>query len=220
MVMQGMIVYVYSTIPMVVGGWSRAYVVIKVEHRFQTGLASGTDALQSIWPRISKLIYNMCSVLCETNLTSKVSFTAPWNGGTIRAEADTLEELTGLIQQIRKSSLGRRTTRSFSKSLENNDQELPQVLDPLGCADAIRKLLSTPWGGEPRSEKELTTALRANALHYSHGTISGLLIHMTRRGQLRRIRKANGYAYVLSLVPQSSGGDGEAQLESGSGPVA
>ncbi len=87
---------------------------------------------------------------------------------------------------------------SISKT-EEDGQEFPQILDATGCADAIRKLLKTPWGrAEARTEAELTSAMGANALHYGHGTISGLLTSLTKRGELRRLKKGRNYAYLVS----------------------
>jgi hypothetical protein len=139
-------------------------------------------------------------------LTVKVSFSAAWNGGTIHAEADSVVELEKIVRELRRGirfESGGPTSRSSATSTEQNAQEFPQILDAVGCADAIRKLLMTPWGkAEARTEAELTSAMGANALHYGHGTISGLLTSLTKRGELRRLKKGRNYAYLVSRLQE------------------
>lgn len=124
----------------------------------------------------------------------------------MRAEADTPAELAKLVEELRVAI-------SFTKGTEGVGRaddvalpdDYPQILGASGCADAIRRLLSTEWGrSEARTESELALAMKANALHYGHGTISGLLTHMTKRGHLRRLKKGQAYGYVLSRAPDPS----------------
>jgi predicted transcriptional regulator len=54
------------------------------------------------------------------------------------------------------------------------------------------------WAKEPRTENEIGAALKANAYHYSRGTVSGLLIQMLHKNELRRpTKKNNSWAYVI-----------------------
>ncbi len=134
---------------------------------------------------------------------SRVSFTAPWKGGTIHAEADSLGELTKIVQELRQTvNLGDIETTITSADPTESQLDYPQIVGASGCSNSLRKLLATPWGKkEPRTESELTLAMRANALHFGHGTVSGLLTSMTKRGELRRLRKGSSYGYVLSREP-------------------
>jgi hypothetical protein len=141
-------------------------------------------------------------------LATKVSYTVSWNGGTVHVEADTVPELSKIIGDLRRSLAPGETRLSgpLIGSTAEQAEEYPQIPEALGCADAIRKLLSTPWGREEaRTEAELTKAMRANALNYGHGTISGLLTSLTRRGDLRRLKKGRNYAYVVSRSPEMAG---------------
>jgi hypothetical protein len=124
----------------------------------------------------------------------------------MRAEADSPAELAKLVAELRETSLLVKTADGGSNLNDGQAQgDYPQILAATGCADAIRRLLSTDWGrSEARAESELALAMKANALHYGHGTISGLLTHMTQRGQLRRLKKGQAYAYVLSRTSDVS----------------
>jgi len=138
-------------------------------------------------------------------LASKVSFTAPWNGGTIHAEADTPEELAKIVEELRQVVKLGIEKASMTADAQEPQSDYPQIPAASGCSDSLRKLLASPWGKkEPRTESELTLAMRANALHFGHGTISGLLTSMTKRGELRRLKKSGSYAYVLSREPAQS----------------
>jgi hypothetical protein len=139
-------------------------------------------------------------------LGSKVSFTAPWNGGTIHAEADSLGELAKIVQELRQAvKLGSTDVAKMNAEDKESQSDYPQIVGASGCSDSLRKLLGVPWGkSEPRTESELTLAMRANALHFGHGTISGLLTSMTKRGELRRLKKGSSYGYVLSREPAAA----------------
>ncbi len=135
-------------------------------------------------------------------LGSRVSFTAPWNGGTIHAEADSPGELAQLVQELRQAVNLGKTEAAMINDTPESQSDYPQIVGAIGCSDSLRKLLATPWGKrEPRTESELTSALQANALHFGHGTISGLLTSMTKRAELRRLKKGSSYGYVLSREP-------------------
>jgi hypothetical protein len=124
----------------------------------------------------------------------------------MKAEADTPAELSRLVEELRETSLLTKIVDGASNPGNVHDQsDYPQILAASGCADAIRRLLSTQWGRtEARTESELALAMKSNALHYGHGTISGLLTHMTKRGQLRRLKKGQAYGYILSRAPDVS----------------
>jgi hypothetical protein len=99
------------------------------------------------------------------------------------------------IQEDRGSSVAESSTENQT----GMSTDYPQIGGDAGCADAIRTLLSSEWGKAPRTEFELTEAMKANAIHYQRGTISGLLTNLTRKGELRRTGKKNGsYAYAIN----------------------
>jgi predicted transcriptional regulator len=56
--------------------------------------------------------------------------------------------------------------------------------------------MGTDWGKQPRSMNEIKEALKANALHFSKGTLSGTLTTMTKRGDIRRMKKDRRWKYL------------------------
>jgi hypothetical protein len=130
----------------------------------------------------------------------KLEYETAWNGGRINIQADSLAELTKTIEQLQKGN-----TPSFSEPAPTQEaNEYPTISPTLGCADAIQALLATEWGNTPRTESELTSALKFNSLHYSHGTISSILFGLFRKQVLRRpIKKHGSYAFVLANKEQN-----------------
>ena len=132
---------------------------------------------------------------------TKLAYDASWNGGRIHVEADSLSELNQVIQELREiGRLGADAGVQAENYQVNGSAGYPPLSGDLGCSGAIRTLLASDWGKtEPRTESELTEAMKASAIHYSHGTISGVLISLTRRGEIRRVGKKNSsYAYTMN----------------------
>jgi hypothetical protein len=137
-------------------------------------------------------------------LEKKFEYERQWRQGKIRFQADTLDEVEQTVKRLdRTGSVDPPTP------VENDRQTLgfPSLRGGLTCADAIRSLLADPtWAREPRTETEIGAALKANAYHYSRGTVSGLLIQMLHKNELRRpTKKNNAWAYVIDRVqPQET----------------
>jgi hypothetical protein len=128
----------------------------------------------------------------------KFAYETAWKHGTIHVEAGSLDELTKIATNIQETG-GTVETDPSVQDQNGNSNGYPQIGGNVGCADAIRALLASEWGKTPRTEYELTEAMKANAIHYQRGTISGLLTNLTRKGELRRVGKKNGsYAYALN----------------------
>jgi hypothetical protein len=114
-----------------------------------------------------------------------------WKKGEITIEADTLDELNNALNQL--FSLGE--VEEYVEEI--GAKEAPALPVGLGCSDAIRTLLQSEWGRQPRSMKEIQNALEANALYFSKGTLSGTLTTMTKTGSLRRFKRGGRWVYVL-----------------------
>lgn len=113
-----------------------------------------------------------------------------WRKGEILIEADTLEELNGILDKLFSLSETQATSQMVVQ------EEAPMLQPGLGCSDAIKALLQTEWGKQPRSMSEIKKALEINALYVSKGTLSGTLSFLTKHGDLRRFKKAGAWVYT------------------------
>ncbi len=136
----------------------------------------------------------------------KISCEGFWEHRATRVEGDSVAEVRAVIKELERNGgfepthSSERTNQDHGK-LDDESADYPVLSGDKGCTNAIRELLGSSWGkSEPRTEHELTSAMKANAIHYSHGTISGVLTQLTqRRGEIRRVGKKNGsYAYAIS----------------------
>ena len=67
------------------------------------------------------------------------------------------------------------------------------------CGEAVISLLFTDWGKIPRAIGEIREAMYANAVFFPNTTLSGVLIWLVKKGQLRRWKdKKRGYLYVIT----------------------
>jgi 6-pyruvoyl-tetrahydropterin synthase len=64
--------------------------------------------------------------------------------------------------------------------------------------DQLVELLQSAWGRVPRTLNEIREALELNAIHYPNTTIAPVLIQLTKKGKLRRLKKDKVYAYVAA----------------------
>ena len=123
------------------------------------------------------------------NYVRKMRFTwkGNWRKGRIIIEAETLEELNAILDKL--FSLGE------VQVFQTTSKDFPRLPSGLGCSDAIRTLLQTKWGKDHRSMAEIREALEANALYFSKGTLSGTLTLMTKKGDIRRVKKGGKWVY-------------------------
>lgn len=121
-----------------------------------------------------------------------------WKKGEITIEAETVADMRKVLQELSKDEeIGELPQDKKTSSIL--DIDIPQISGSLGPADALREVLRSPWGKkEPRTMAEILKVLEANALYFSKGSISGLLSIMTKRSGLRRLKKGNMWAYVIS----------------------
>ena len=75
----------------------------------------------------------------------------------------------------------------------------PQISKAESCSKAVLKLLESDWGRwRPRTLRELSEALEANAIHYPISTLSGVLNRLVKQGHVRRWKTEEGYVYILA----------------------
>lgn len=127
----------------------------------------------------------------------KVTWKGNWKKGEILVEAQSVDELIGVLKKLEDQEL---ITPILTEPTEPSTVEIPTISGSPSPSGAIRQVLSSPWGrAEPRTMTEIADVLKANAIYFSDGSLSGTLTYMTKKGDLRRPMKKGGkWAYVLS----------------------
>jgi hypothetical protein len=118
----------------------------------------------------------------------RFSWRGPWRKGEILIEAESLAELTSLIDSLISSG--------ETPSPQREEAAVPILPPELGCSDAIKELIGSEWGIRPRTMAELKKVLESNALYFSKGTLSGTLRFLSKRGDIRRFKKAGKWVYI------------------------
>jgi predicted transcriptional regulator len=86
-----------------------------------------------------------------------------------------------------------------AKAEEDEALKYPKIPRTNQCSEAIVSLLSTEWGKTPRPIRQLREAMEANAVFFPKTTLSGVLVWLVKKGQLRRWKdKKRGYLYVVN----------------------
>ena len=118
----------------------------------------------------------------------KFTWKGKWRKGEIIIEAETFQELDNALRALSSAD-------EIQEISRRDNQSVPEIPFVQGCADAIRALMKTDWASQPISMSEIKQALEANALYFSKGTLSGTLTTMTKRGELRRVKKDGKWKY-------------------------
>lgn len=119
----------------------------------------------------------------------KFTWKGKWRNGEIIIEAETFQELDNALRIL--------TSQGDILELSPKDNERAPLMPSVkGCSDAIKILMGTDWGRQPRSMNEIKKALEANALYFSKGSLSGTLTVMTKRGELRRVKENGRWRYL------------------------
>jgi hypothetical protein len=121
--------------------------------------------------------------------SGKMRFTwrGSWRNGEILVEAETLEELNAQLDKL----LGN-TDRTSQPIIA----KFPLLPSGLGCSDALKALLKSEWGNQPKSMAEIKNALEANSLYFSKGTLSGTLKFLDKKGELSRFKDSGKWVYT------------------------
>lgn len=122
-----------------------------------------------------------------------------WKKGEVSLETEGPEELIDTLKKL-ESVEGLNPILSSAESPQISSVEKPTVSGNVGPSEAIKDVLSSPWGrAEPRTMNEIMDVLKESAVFFSASTISGVLTNMTKSGVLRRpAKKDNKWAYVLA----------------------
>ena len=107
-----------------------------------------------------------------------------------------LDKLVGIVSEAFNIVIDERKSKSRNKP---DPSQFPKIPRTNQCSEAIISLLHTDWGKNPRTIGELREAMEANAVFFPKTTLSGVLVWLTKRGDLRRWKDPRrGYLYVVN----------------------
>lgn len=116
----------------------------------------------------------------------KFIWTGQWKKGELSIEAQTIEELKNVLNEL--GGLDKLNPAT-------NYARHPQISKMTGLTDAVRELMIQEWGKQPRSMMEITDVLKANDYHFPRGALSATLIALVKKGDIRRIKEEGKWKY-------------------------
>lgn len=119
----------------------------------------------------------------------RIIWRGKWKKGEIIVEVETLQELENVLQELSTKS-------ALEVSMKWHDENIPNLPFVKGCTEAVRALIRTEWGMNPRSMNDIRKALESNGLYFSKGTLSGTLTMLVKRGELRRVKEDGRWKYT------------------------
>ena len=112
---------------------------------------------------------------------------------------DDLDEIVGKVSVAFNEENRKKTAKAKKPKEEMTPLDYPKVERTNQCGEAVTSLLSMDWGKTPRTIGELREAMEANAIFFPKTTLSGVLVWLVKKGQLRRWKdKKRGYLYVIN----------------------
>lgn len=127
----------------------------------------------------------------------EIEFVSKWKTGQIKITVESIEELSDTLKQLKE-------TKDLEVGLEITEEEeptseMPTVPGDLGCSDAIKEILKSPWGkAQPRTMNELVEAMKASGVFFPKTTVSGALTRLTKAQAVRRMKRNGRWSYVYS----------------------
>jgi len=124
-------------------------------------------------------------------------------GGEKQEVLSTLDDLKEIVDKVTIAFNGNPMPEARLAELavveEDEALKYPKIPRTNQCSEAVVNLLSTDWGKTPRPIGELREAMEANAVFFPKTTLSGVLVWLVKKGQLRRWKdKKRGYLYVVN----------------------
>jgi hypothetical protein len=120
-------------------------------------------------------------------------------GGKREDVLESLQELDKLVELVREAfNIEKEEKKSKSKN-KIDPTQFPKIPRTNQCSEAVLSLLQTDWGKAPRTIGELREGMEANAVFFPKTTLSGVLVWLTKKGDLRRWKDPKrGYHYVIN----------------------
>ena len=124
-------------------------------------------------------------------------------GGEREEVLETLQELDKIVELVSEAfSIVCDEKKPKSKS-KLDPTQFPKIPRTNQCSEAVLSLLQTDWGKSPRTIGELREGMEANAVFFPKTTLSGVLVWLTKKGDLRRWKDPKrGYLYVLNEIEE------------------
>jgi len=124
-------------------------------------------------------------------------------GGDKQEVLSTLDDLKEIVDKVtiafNSGPMPEAKLVEPAKAEEDETLKYPKIPRTNQCSEAIVSLLSTDWGKTPRPIGQLREAMEANAVFFPKTTLSGVLVWLVKKGQLRRWKdKKRGYLYVVN----------------------
>ena len=130
----------------------------------------------------------------------KLTWKGNWRKGEVVIEAESSDELISALNKLELIEPAGPLSMSDRPLGEGEaSSKIPKISGDLGPSQAIREILNTQWGRmETRTMKEINSVLEANAIYFSASSLSGVLTNLVKKGELRRSKKDDQWAYALS----------------------
>jgi hypothetical protein len=119
-------------------------------------------------------------------------------GGEREEVLQTLDELDMIIKKFSTAFNNDISYMHTNHDILNQSlKKFPQIPRTNQCGQAVISLLHTGWGDTPRTIGELREAMEANAIYFPKTTLSGVLVWLVKKGNIRRWKdNKRGYLYV------------------------
>lgn len=108
--------------------------------------------------------------------------------------------IKGLQSVVGETLIAEETKKEAKVPEETAPTEYPPPLGkPSSLSDALTKLMvETGWGSKPKTLGEIMTALETNTLYYKKAAVATALVHLVKRGTLRRLGTRGSFSYVAA----------------------
>jgi hypothetical protein len=122
-------------------------------------------------------------------------------GGEKEEVLATLDDIDLIIGKVSKAfNADALRAKPKSRAGASSIEKYPTIPRTNQCSEAVHSLLESNWGKSPRTIGELRKAMEANAIFFPKTTLSGVLVWMVKRGNLRRWKDTKrGYLYMLNV---------------------
>jgi len=120
-------------------------------------------------------------------------------GGEREEVLETFEDLESIVGLVREAFDIASSGKKSNGKPKPDPSQFPKIPRTNQCSEAVISLLKTDWGKTPRTIGELREGMEANAVFFPKTTLSGVLVWLTKKGDLRRWKDPKrGYLYVVN----------------------